>query len=151
MLSSHSRFGLHFRDVSQQSTLAWLLCMRATCLESCLPRCYTVCPAVSRSREQAFYWLLRKHRQTSTFFLTVNYFVKPGVSYYWHVTAQYYYQVVELLEGSKCFLPDSYRKFFRCSPPPRSSPIGNQDKLPVQYCNSQPWVKGILTSEANTD
>jgi hypothetical protein len=31
-------------------------------LESCLPRCHSVYPAASKSREQAFYWLLRKHR-----------------------------------------------------------------------------------------
>jgi hypothetical protein len=64
-------------------------------LESYLPSCHSVCPAVSRSGEQAFYRPFRKHRYstplvltTSHFLLTVSYFVESacaGVSHCWRV------------------------------------------------------------------
>jgi hypothetical protein len=83
-----------------------------------------------QGREQAFYWLLRKHQFCipllliiSLFLLTVNYFSHlfvlmlaiADVCY----RTQYNEQVVEGSERSKCFLPDSYRNLlpFRHSTP----------------------------------
>jgi hypothetical protein len=72
--------------------------LRASYLDSCLHSCRSVCPAASRSREKAFYWLLKKHPYSIPLLLmisislpAVNYFVFlacVGVCRYWLVTAR---------------------------------------------------------------
>jgi len=48
---------------------------RSSCVEICLISCHSVCPAASRSREQAFYWPLRKHRWNIPLLLMFSFFI----------------------------------------------------------------------------
>jgi hypothetical protein len=72
--------------------------IQGNCLQSCHFGYHSISPAALKSSEDAFYWLLWKHRSNTPLlliipfsFLTVNHFVKPActrVSHFWRVTAQ---------------------------------------------------------------
>jgi hypothetical protein len=116
--------------------------IRTSYLEICLPSCHSVRPAASRSREQAFYWLLRKHRSSVPLLLMISFCLLLWISLLnllvlvfaiadvCHRT-QYYEQVVEGSEWSKCFLLDSHRNLLPFRPARPS--FGYQANLPIPY------------------
>jgi hypothetical protein len=100
--------------------------IRASYLESCLPRCHSVCPAASRSHEQAFYWLLRKHRHGIPSLLMISFktwinllnllVLVLAIADVCHRT-QYFEQVVERSEGTNISI-HTHRQTFRSDPSP---------------------------------
>jgi hypothetical protein len=157
-----SQYGQHFRGQSDKfghGSLFWKshdqaeVTIRASYLESCFPSCHSVCPAASMSREQAFYWLLRKHRYSiplllmiSLSLLAVNYFVKPacvGVSHCWRVSPHaILWASGRRIRAEQIFLTRLIQK------PPSVSTLltarpsfGWQDNLPVQYVFSSPNIR----------
>jgi hypothetical protein len=124
----------------------WRQCTtRANYLESCLPSCHSVCPAAKRSREQVFYWLLRKHLSSiplllmiSLSLLTVNNFIKPacaGVSHCWRVSPHAILWASGRRIGAEQMFPTGLVQKPSSIPTllPACLSFGYQDNLPEQY------------------